>query len=77
MVYDAVGNINYPKTKRPNQRGLILTKDLKAGEKLKDGINFKSLRPGGGIEPKYADVINNKPIKKDLKKGTLLQWDMM
>jgi len=77
LVYDAIGKVDYPIIPKPNQRSLIITKDIKAKEKLQNNINFKSLRPGGGIEPKYLQLVDNKTVNQDLKKGTLLQWDMM
>lgn len=76
MVYKAVGQVEYPLTK-DIQRSLIVTKEIEEGGVLINGVNFKSLRPGGGIEPKYLDKIEGKVAKRRLEFGELLQWDMI
>jgi len=77
MVYDAIGEVNYPLTTLKSQRSLIVTKAISKGEKLIEGINFKSLRPGGGIQPKYLNLVENRCVTTDLKYGTLLKWTMI
>lgn len=77
MVYHAVGEIHFPITPKKPQRSLIAITDIKKGEPLINGINFKSLRPGGGIEPKFLDLINNRITTQDIKRGTLLQWNLI
>ncbi|BCX79210.1 pseudaminic acid synthase [Campylobacter sp. 19-13652] len=58
-------------------RSLIAVKDIVKGEKLIFNKNFTSLRPGGGIEPKYYDLVDKKTAKTDIKAGALLVWDMI
>ncbi|MBA1438121.1 MAG: pseudaminic acid synthase [Epsilonproteobacteria bacterium] len=77
MVFDALGYINYPITPKKPQRSLIATRDIDQGEPFVDGYNIKSLRPGGGIEPKYLDLVAGRTATKKLPKGTLLSWDMI
>lgn len=77
LVHQAIGEVNFPIKTKPFQRSLIIIKDMKKGEKLINEINFKSLRPGGGIEPKYLDQVVNRKVNKDLKRGTLLTWDIL
>ena len=76
IVQEAVGSVDYPVESKV-QRSLIATKEIKQGEKLVNGENFKSLRPGGGIEPKYLNDVNNKQATKDIKVGTLLSWNLI
>ena len=76
IVREAVGSISYP-TDNKVQRSLIAIKEIKQGEELVNGENFKSLRPGGGIEPKHLDDVNKKQATKDIKVGTLLSWDLV
>ena len=76
IVREAVGSISYP-TENKVQRSLIAIKEIKQGEELVNGENFKSLRPGGGIEPKHLDDVNKKQATKDIKVGTLLSWDLV
>lgn len=77
MVYDAIGEVNYPLVALKPQRSLIVTQDVSQGEELLEGKNFKSLRPGGGIEPKYLHLVEERVATTDLQRGTLLQWSMI
>ena len=76
MVLEAIGDISYPVDNKP-QRSLIAIKEIKQGEKLVNGKNFRSLRPGGGIEPKYLDNVNKRKATKNIEVGTLLSWDLL
>ena len=75
-VYKALGKIDYPDA-GTHQRSLIAIKDISKGDKLIGGQNFKSLRPGGGIEPKYFEKVNSMVSKKNIAFGTLLTWDLL
>ncbi len=77
MVQEAIGEVNYPIVANRPQRSLIVTKEIKRGEMFENGKNFKSLRPGGGIEPKYLENVDKRYATKDLKVGTLLSWDLV
>lgn len=76
MVQEAIGNIRFPIDNNP-QRSLIAIKEIKQGEQLVNGENFRSLRPGGGIEPKYLDIVNKRKAIKNIELGTLLSWDLL
>ncbi len=77
LVHQAIGEVSFPLQKKKDQRSLIAIKDIKKGEKLINNKNFKSLRPGGGIECKYLDKLENRLCSQDIKRGTLLSWDMI
>jgi len=77
MVSDAIGKVEYPIIPNKPQRSLIAIKDIAKDEALKEGVNFKSLRPGGGIEPKYLDLVDGKIAKQNIEFGTLLSWDLL
>lgn len=77
LVHQAIGEVSFPLTTKPDQRSLIAIKEIKSKEKLKLNENFKSLRPGGGISPKYLDKVNNRKVTRDIPKGTLLTWEML
>ncbi len=77
LVHQAIGEVNFPIKTKPNQRSLIVTKDIKKDEKLINGINFQSLRPGGGLEAKHLEKVNNRKVVKDIKRGTLLTWELL
>ena len=71
LVYDAIGKVDYIQLfqSQVKKRSLIVTKDIKANERLQNNVNFSSLRPNVGIEPKYLYLVNNKIVKQNLKKA--------
>ncbi|MFW2379727.1 pseudaminic acid synthase [Aliarcobacter butzleri] len=75
MVKKAIGGINYPIIPKQDQRSLIVVQDILKGEVLTNN-NIRSIRPGGGIKPSDITKVLNRIASKDLKKGTLLQWNM-
>ena len=76
-VEKAIGKVNYPIEESELKRCLIVINDVKKGDLLSNN-NIKSLRPGGGIEPKHFDqIVNQYKALRDISKGTLLQWDMV
>ena len=77
VVYDAIGEVSYPTITPMPQRSLIVIRDIKKGEQLIEGVNFKSLRPGGGIEPKFLSLVEGRQVTTDLTYGTLLEWSMI
>lgn len=77
MVYEAIGEVSYPIVPLKPQRSIIAIIDIKENEKFIEGKNIKSLRPGGGIEPKYIENVINRKASKDIKRGTLLSWDLV
>jgi len=77
MVFEALGNVEYPIIPKKPQRSLIVIKEIDKGEVFIDDYNIRSLRPGGGIEPKYLELVVGRVATKKLKKGTLLSWEMV
>ena len=77
LVEQAIGEVSFPVVAKPSQRSLIIIKDMKKGESLQENINFRSIRPGGGIESKDIAKVSNRKVIKELKKGTLLNWDLI
>jgi pseudaminic acid synthase len=77
LVYSALGDIHFPLLPQKPQRSLIAITDIRKGEPLINNINIKSLRPGGGIEPKYLDNVVARRAQHDIKFGTLLEWSMV
>lgn len=77
----AVGKVYYgisakEKSSLRFRRTLYLSKDVKAGEII-SAENMRAIRPGLGLSPKYYDILLGKTLKKDLKKGTPLSWDLI
>jgi len=80
-IEKSIGVANYICDKRESKniifrKSLFVVKDIKKGEKL-NKKNVKSIRPGHGLPPKYYKNILEKTVKKDLKKGTPLSWNLI
>ena len=62
--------------RREARRSLVLTRDMKAGEKIQAG-DLMAKRPGTGISPQYTDIVIGRAVKEDLAEDTVLTWDMV
>ena len=56
------------------RRSLYFTKNIKSGETLKSS-DFRCIRPGYGIAPKYKDTIIGKRLKKDVYAATPIKFE--
>lgn len=80
-AWQALGKITYGTTKKEKKslkfrRSLYVAEDMKTGDKFTPQ-NLRIIRPGYGLEPKYYELILGKKIRKDVKKGTPLSWDLV
>lgn len=62
--------------RREARRSLVLTRDMKKGEIIKES-NLMPKRPGTGISPKFAEIVIGREVKMDLSEDTILTWDMI
>ncbi|MZK49876.1 pseudaminic acid synthase [Clostridium beijerinckii] len=81
IVEKALGNVTYDLTEkqrnsREHSRSLFIVKDIKEGEMFTNE-NIRSIRPGFGLETKYIKNIIGKKAKKNILKGTPMQWDLI
>lgn len=81
IIEKAIGNITYDLTQKQinskeHSRSLFVVKDIKEGE-LFTKDNIRSIRPGFGLETKYINYIIGKKAKKNILKGTPMQWDLI
>ena len=79
LAWKAVGKVNYscapsevPITKF--RRSLYVVSDIQKGDEFTID-NVKSIRPAGGLKPKYLNEIIGKKSRKFLQKGTPLNWE--
>jgi pseudaminic acid synthase len=56
------------------RRSIVVAQDLKTGEILTPE-NLRCLRPGGGLPPKYYELLLGKRVKCDVPQGTPMKWD--
>lgn len=62
--------------RREARRSLVLTRDMKAGERIRRG-DIMAKRPGTGISPAYMDLVVGRTINSDLQEDTILTWEMV
>lgn len=62
--------------RREARRSLVLTRDMKAGEKIK-AEDLMAKRPGTGISPQYTEIVIGREVKSDLEEDTVLTWEMV
>jgi pseudaminic acid synthase len=80
-AWQALGHVAYGPTEAEkkslqHRRSLYVVLDLKAGDVLtKD--NVRAIRPGLGLPTKYLEVVLGKTVKKDVKRGTALVWEIL
>ncbi|WP_456392302.1 pseudaminic acid synthase [Nitratifractor sp.] len=76
-----LGRVDYSMTEKKRasrkfSRSLYVTEDIKEGELFTEK-NIRSVRPGYGLHPKYIDEIMGKRAKKEIKKCSPLDWNML
>jgi len=61
---------------RSRRRSLYVVTDLKAGDRL-NAQSVRAIRPGLGLAPKYLEQILDRPVNRDIPRGTPLSWDLI
>lgn len=77
----ALGTISYGPTEKETsslkfRRSLYVVEDMQAGDILTPE-NVRAIRPGYGLYPKYYEIVLGRKVKKAIKKGTPLSWEIM
>ena len=80
-AWQAMGQVNYERTEAEKgnvkfRRSLYVVKDIKEGEVL-TADNVRSIRPGFGLAPKHYDAVLGRKAKKDIARGTALQFEFI
>ncbi|PZR54329.1 pseudaminic acid synthase [Xylanimonas oleitrophica] len=58
------------------RRSLFVVKDVRAGDPVTPE-NVRSIRPAGGLEPRYLDLVQGRTFTQDVQRGTPLSWDLV
>ena len=58
------------------RRSLYVVEDVKAGEPLTKK-NVRAIRPGLGLPTKYLDSVLGMTVKRNVKRGTALTWELL
>jgi len=80
-AWQALGKVSYGPTEKEKKslifrRSLYIIQDMKKGDILTKE-NLRAIRPGLGLPPKYYDVLMGKHVKRDVRIGTPIQWDLI
>lgn len=80
-AWRAMGKVSYGPTEAemPSlrfRRSLYIVKDMKKGERLTKE-NFRPIRPGFGLPPKYYEDLLGKKINCDVNRGTPMSWGLL
>lgn len=80
-AWKALGGVSYgpieaEKKSMVFRRSLYVVKDLKAGEVL-TAENVRAIRPGFGLPTKYLELLLGRALKRDVKRGTAMSWDLI
>ena len=79
-AWEAMGRVSYGATdaEQPSlqfRRSLYVVEDLKAGDMLTRD-NVRAIRPGLGLPTKYLEIILGRRVKRDVRRGTALTWEL-
>lgn len=58
------------------KRSLFVTRDCTAGEIINEE-NVRSIRPNGGLPPRYLDTVTGRTFSRSVRAGTPLTWDLV
>ena len=58
------------------RRSLYVVADVRAGDVV-TAENVRSIRPAGGLEPVYLDLVLGRTFRADATRGTALTWDLV
>ncbi len=80
-AWQALGQVSYGPTEAEKKsiqfrRSLYVVQDIKAGNVLTKE-NLRAIRPGLGLATKYLEIVLGKSVKRDVKRGTALRWDLL
>jgi len=76
IAEQALGDVSYPAQALETRRTLYAVSDIRQGEVF-TADNVRSLRPGGGLEPKRIDDILGKKANTDIDRGTPLTAELI
>lgn len=79
-AWQALGEVRYGPSEAEKasiqfRRSLYVVQDLKAGDVLTQE-NVRPIRPGLGLPPKHLDQVLGMRVKRDVRRGMPLGWDV-
>jgi N-acetylneuraminate synthase len=80
-AWQSLGEVRYGplEQEKPSlmfRRSLYIVQDLQPGDVLTPK-NLRRIRPGHGLPPKYYDLLLGRPVRKAVRRGTPVTWDLV
>ena len=80
-AFESLGRVRYgavdqEKKSLAFRRSLYAVEDIQAGAIL-TSQNVRAIRPGNGLSPKYLEHVLGRTARKDLKRGTPIDWEIL
>ncbi|MBI5402000.1 MAG: pseudaminic acid synthase [Ignavibacteriae bacterium] len=80
-AWQALGKVSYNLTEKEKssirfRRSVYAVQDINKGEKFTPE-NIRIIRPGGGLPPKYYDILISKKASCDIQRGTPMSWEFI
>lgn len=80
-AWQALGYVSYGPTEKEKdslifRRSLYVVQDMSVGDILTEE-NLRAIRPGFGLPTKYLELMLGKKVKRNIKRGTALSWDLV
>ena len=77
----SLGDVRYGPTEA-EKKSLIYRRSLYVAEDVPAGATFtpqnlRIVRPGGGLAPRFFDVVIGRRASRDIRKGEAMAWDML
>lgn len=81
QAWQALGGVAYGPTEAEKKslqyrRSLYITRDVAVGETLTPE-NVRAIRPGLGLPTKYLNQVLGRKVRRDVKRGTAVSWDLI
>lgn len=78
-AWSALGRAGFERQKAEEaskryRRSVYFVKDMEAGQKITE-TDIRRIRPGYGLPPKYFDAVLGRTVRKNVKRGTPVQWE--
>jgi N-acetylneuraminate synthase len=80
-AWQAIGKITYGATQAEEKsqafrRSIYVTENLQEGDVLTRD-NLRTIRPGLGLPPKFYDQLIGRKVRRAVRRGTPMSWDIV
>jgi pseudaminic acid synthase len=77
----SIGHVGFDRQKAEEanirfRRSLYFVRDMKAGQRITEA-DIRRIRPGHGLAPKHYYDLIGKSVRRDVKRGSAVQWELI